>query len=916
MIFAGFTSAFAGDITLYSNGNPVSDNKYSSGVLTAESEGEGIFAIARYKNDELIDLSVAESYKNVGMAVDGEEDVTVKIFRFLPDGTPFCVNKTPVYMERAEKRIYANENFNNGTTRIAMWGPTVNTIENDKLKIIGVGARTQTVPVFEADKYVIAEATFSLPDINAVNANLINIYRSDTETVHELVTMKEGNGLTNKGGIYTKDSSEIKKYGWSTDKSELATGITISVVINTEDKTYDTYFNHVIKDRGASLTDAVGEIGNTFSFIFGQLKSGSAMYIDDMHIYSANDGSLMDLGDEIPNVHRADFPSDRLKNEIYKRPDYKTIASLTSAKSHPRIMINDAKIAEIKNSQDPTIQRWTEKILDDAEALMGETPYNYKLVDVTSIDGVSEGLDRVMTLGMAYNLTGLEKYTDRAYSEVMKLNENFPNWGNRKALSVGEASVIHAVCYDWMYDALTTEEKNNLKSIIMKQSIIPTYKTYHGQSISDISVDKNRWWDNTNNWNTVCNGGFLIASLAFMEADMYTCSNLAEACLRGLEYTMSVFAPGGAWAEGVMYWGYAMKYLTAAMASLETCCGSLYGIDEAEGFRKTPLYGLSLEGKTGALNFGDASSDHVKSPFMFYWSRVYKEKEYTAAAIYSMEKFGFNADVFALIYYDPKMNDTSFLVPKSYYFEGTEVVSFTSGPSDNAALISMSGGLGHDTLHGHLDSGTVIVEKNGERLFRDIGAEHYEAGGYSGIDTRYKLFRARPEAHNIFIINPEKITDTDNTTEYYGQYINANSPVTYDKANETATMDLSAAYARDVSKASRTIALSGDDVIITDSMTLKQTGNKICWNWYIMAPEEDIVISDDGRSAEVTLNGKRFNISFEASCSYTLDVGEAVQYVDTEPDDGTKRHPNDDYRRLVVTFENASGDVSLKTIIK
>ena len=128
-------------------------------------------------------------------------------------------------------------------------------------------------------------------------------------------------------------------------------------------------------------------------------------------------------------------------------------------------------------------------------------------------------------------------------------------------------------------------------------------------------------------------------------------------------------------------------------------------------------------------------------------------------------------------------------------------------------------------------------------------------------------------------------------------------------------MDLSSAYARDAQKASRTISVTDDSAVISDSITLNKESD-IYWNWYIATTQDNITISDDGKSAKVNLSGTLYDVSFEADFDYSLYVEAADYYVNVDPDVGGRKHKNTGFKRLVLCMKGASGTVNVKTTVK
>lgn len=906
-----------------SNGMSV-ENTFKNGIFTATSSGSGLFAVALYEGDELKNIALAQSEDElellkINMVVENAKDVIMKIFRFDEDGTPICVNKT-LNPDTTEHRVFINETFDNGTVYEL---PSTATIADGKLFLSSTLTRTSSITrsMFNHGKYVVVEADYYLPEAQeCFDIHLIELQYTSTDTGKHTrmpVMRLRSDGIRNGGGGSTSTNPIIYK---DEDFEEAGT-VHLTTIFDFDAMTYDIYVNGDLKASGMKLPSNFNtntKLDSHSIFIgTGEADENSVgtLGIDNLKIY--NGASPKDIGNQIQNVHRTSYADDQGEESSYSlRPEASELAKNILASSHPRLIINSEKVEEIKNSTDEKILAWKELVIDKAtyDVEVDTNPYSHTISRNNSMANLPEAIQRIMNLGLSYLLTGEKRYADRAYVEAEALLV-FDDWAAYKGLDVGEIAIALSICYDWMYDAWTDAQKKDLADSVMKHSINPGFKIYFNHSDFDIKPLDMGWWDSATNWNAVCNGGVILASVAFMDEDAYTCANLLEAAVRGLEYMMAVYYPDGGWTEGPTYWGYNLKYLTMACATLESTCGTTYGIENAPGFSNTPLFSLSLEGKTGIVNLGDSGGGHVKAPYVFYWSRVLDKPEYTSAALYAMEKFDFTPDIYDLIYYAPEYNRSDYQPPKAYKYAKCETVSFTSGHDYDDTFVAMSGGKGKLSNHDHLDSGAIVVDMKGQRLFGDIGAENYNSVGYFD-SVKYLFFRARPESHNIFIINPENVYDTDGTTDYYGQYSNAVSTITaYDKDAQIATMDLKDAYARDASDASRTISLDGKTLIVEDSITLKHTSD-IYWNWYIQTPAKNIVISADGKSAVVTVNGATYDISFETDCNYTLAVQEAEYYVNVDPDKEGTKHSNDHYRRLVLKLEGAAGTVNVKTIVK
>ncbi len=906
-------------IKSYSNGN-LTDNTYDNGVFVAETAGSGIFAIGLYKEDELVSLSVAENeeeleYVKLSMAIENGEDTYMKIFRFDSDGTPICVNKT-LTPQSKDYRVFFNETFDNGSAKLN----TASVTSDGQIKISGNNVRYGGLSVYFPDRHFVVEADYTLEE--GAQCSSSYLLCSYTNSPVALVYMGADGLYAKKNGTKFLDDEYFE------EKRK----INIACVFDLEEFTYDIYVDDELKIENVTLSGLVYPeskySGITFYALYFK-DATNTMYLDNYKAYSGS--QLIDIGNDIPTAYKTDFKNSPIwETDIYERPEAGTLAARALEAGHPRVMINADRVNEIKISQDENIKKWKEEIIAKADALLSTDIYAYNDFnpDDGSLDNIDTCLADMMNLGLAYQLADNEAekkaYSDRAYAQAEVFMDFTAyhedkkawvskDWNSDSYLDVGEISAIMSVCYDWMYDAWSDEQKKAITDAVMECSIDISYKAFFGETLNKEGNNTGiSWMKSTNNWNAVCNGGVLTAALAFMEADVHRCSQLAEGTIRGFEYLLPKFAPDGAWYEGTGYWAYTMKYLTIACSTLEASCGTLFGLENTPGFKRSQTYSLDLEGATGSFAFGDGSGNHVKAPYMYYWAKVYDDKEIGGAAKYAMDKFSFNANAFDLIYYNPDYVSDTYHRPLSTYRAGTEVVTIASGHEKEDTVIAITGGLGTGTSHDHIDSGSVVVDINGMRLIGDTGAEHYDATGYFA-DGRYYYYKARPEGHNVFVINPQELYDQDGNF-YHGQAKDAYSTATLDKETGVATMDLTAAYTRDASNAERKIYLTENSgAVIEDEITLKSEGSLVEWYYHFKdiisyvyndstyykantfanadgKPYCDVVIDTENNCVyityqaftvnskyDVTLDGtfKKYKITFESDCEFTIERRDA-----------------------------------------
>ena len=958
------------EIKTYSNGNDVtgSDN-FDNGVFTAVSSGNGFFAIALYQENELSEIVFSDNKEELNniklnIVIDNAQKYKMKVFRFDKDGTPLCINES-LDGQPKDYKVYLNETFDNGCFNSGCSSVNGETIilDNGRVKLVNTSSNNPRFGFFNVpylDNNIIIEADFELPQgASCFGARLISTYLNGPKPI----------AYMSAGGLKASASGNAPIL--VDDEIIESDGIfRISLKIDLESKTYDIYYNRVkcnatSQDISSAINDSIFTDG--IDLIIPNLTEAGTIYVDNIRVYSGKE--FADIGEERASVNKLDFKgSENMVSSIYKRPNSTEIAAKVLNSNHPRLLINSEKLQEIKNSDDELINEWKRTIIAKADEFVLKNTYRYALSTTGALADIDDSLDMMMHLGMAYMLTGDTKYPNRAYKEVevlynvpfvKKNGDEIPIgkrdfWNSKEYLDVSEISFIVSLCYDWMYDAWTAAQREEFSQNIFEKGLKRAYQSYYGELAPTVAGGTD-WWQKTSNWNPVCNGGAFTSAIAFMEDDVYLCSNVAEAAVRALEYYLPSYAPSGAWAEGPTYWIYAMKYLTVICSTLDSVCGTDYGISKSEGLENSQFYALSCEGTTGVFNFGDSGNGHVNIPFTLYWAKKYNNPDIGGASVLNKNKYGFETNVFDLIYYDKNYVNNSFIKPLSDYYSGTELVTFASGHDESATTLAMTGGPGVATSHDHLDSGGVIAEKNGVRVLCDTGAENYEARSYFGA-RRYHHYKARPEGHNIFVINPHNLYTEDGASFYHGQSENAFSKVEYDEDEKLAVIDLSEAYSRDASCAKRKIYLEGSNAVIEDEITLKNNESLIEWYYHFehmaKAPLKSsngyaygdgycsYTVSDDKKSVvlefkdfilsdkekiEYIGSTKTFTLSFETSEDYEIEIRDAVRsshdsaviesLIKSGSFYGDWYNTTNNMKKIVVKMNNASGNVKLKAIL-
>lgn len=527
---------------------------------------------------------------------------------------------------------------------------------------------------------------------------------------------------------------------------------------------------------------------------------------------------------------------------------------------HPRLMADAARFDAIRQlvRSDPKVRDWFDAILKQAHNIMQEPVVEYEIPDGKRLLAVSRRLaDRIYALGMVWQLTREPAILDRAWQEL-NAAAAFPDWNPAHFLDTAEMTAGMAIGHDWMYHDWTEEQRETLCAAIMKHGLEPGIKCYEGKAAYG-------WWVRAdNNWNQVCNGGLIAGALAIAEREPRLAARIVSHAVKSLPVAMKHFGPDGGWFEGPGYWGYAMRYSTIAIACLNSALGHDFGLSEIAGFDRTADFYIQMGSPTRkSFNYADAKTSDVQHPSLLWLAAKFNRPDWAAYQAH----FG-RPDAESLLWYDPSLLTNK--VPERPHlsaFRSVEVASArTNWNDDQAMFIGVKAGR-NGVSHDNLDLGSFILEALGQRWLIDLGPDDYNLPGYFDKATRYRYYRMRAEGHNTLVINPGS-SEPDQDTKAFCKISKAE---TKDRVS-TITVDLTPAYTGHKAKqVIRTFALSDQSLTLTDSVTLETPG--AAW-WFFHTPAM-VTISEDGRSAVLSMQDKQLHVFLASPAEARLAVMDA-----------------------------------------
>jgi len=431
--------------------------------------------------------------------------------------------------------------------------------------------------------------------------------------------------------------------------------------------------------------------------------------------------------------------------------------------SKPR-MIYNARIVEdlkAKIKTDPVINNLYEAIRLAAYKIL-DTPVIKRVKTTNSMLDVSrELLRRINMLGLVYLIEKDKVILDRINQEVLATC-NFSDWNPPVYLDVAEISMAISLALDWTLDDLPESTIKKAKKSLIEKGIYPSWEEYGGNK-------QNIWWVNHyNNWNQVCNGGMIAASIAIADDDPELAAKTIKRALNGIPHVLvEDYYPDGVCPEGVMYWSYATSYALLTASMLETAFGTDCGYKDYPGFIKSANFKLMCSNSPSGwyYNFADCQDKpNVDGDIALAWFAVQTGK----SIYYEKEKFMTPAKEIRLSYLTGaalawmcKYKELSTEKPPPVWVgKGKTPVVVFKGKGDNSDYyFAAKGGCGA-VSHGNMDAGSFIFELKGVRWSIDPGTQSYLIGE-QGFDLwhqcqncqRWELLTKNNFGHSTLTVN-------------------------------------------------------------------------------------------------------------------------------------------------------------------
>ena len=558
--------------------------------------------------------------------------------------------------------------------------------------------------------------------------------------------------------------------------------------------------------------------------------------------------------------------------ESYKLDNPVTVSYLKRnlSKQLPRLVLNDEieKNLKKKLKTDPVIKNIYRAIKLNAEMVLEMDLISVEIPDnpnsqKNQLDISRDFLHRINMLAMVYRIEKDPRMLKRINEEVIAAC-NFPTWNPKHFLDVGEMSLAIALAIDWTAGKLPKSTIDLAKESLIEKGIKPSWPE-DGKSPG--------WAYGSNNWNQVCNGGLVAASIAIAELAPELAAKTIHRAIDGMAYVLDEYGPDGVYPEGATYWNYGTSFSVVTAAMFESSFRTDFGILNYPAFKESAVFRVLSNAPSGMMyNFADCGDNRSNNgDFTLAWfasktgNKTFYEKDLFLKSPEEMGKISRLAGV-SLVWmaqYEEKVAET---VPLAWKGDGANpVVFFTGGENDpNKYYFGGKGGRG-TVNHGNMDGGSFIFELNGVRWSIDPGNQGYGPLERAGFDLwsscqgcdRWKLLTKNNFGHSTISVNNQL-----HTVDGMAEIVDFKAGV-----QPEATINLTPAFAGQLKSAQRRfVKESPTSLLIEDEIEISEETKVIAWQMLTQADVEitkgGAVLRQDGQTLKLeTLSHSELMVS-------------------------------------------------------
>ena len=550
--------------------------------------------------------------------------------------------------------------------------------------------------------------------------------------------------------------------------------------------------------------------------------------------------------------------------DVISLPASKT--SVASANGHPRVVATQADFERIRNTTDNTHAQWKATVLLRADNICTNftatnSKSEYYIGDSENFQTVVNRLKEYGTvLGMAYQLTGDKKYSEKLYeASVVAGNLSGITDGTMSNLTVSYLVEGLSLCYDWCYEAYTDAQRSTIADIAVNKCLMFAMDEYYNKERGS-----HTWSTTYTNHNSIPNANFITASVAFADYAPVVCETVLSYASERLKNYLAGLAPDGGWWEGEMYTNLVFAHIAKASATLMLNFGEDNIIADTPFVERTADFHIAVKGPQGTYNFAELQNpSKYCMPEMLWLANAYNRKDVRSWALDNINFASAKNCALGLLWAHD-LSDVEEHTFTNAYIRGIEHITLGNGYDADSSWLSVLGGVNMGS-HKHLDLGSFIYDYNGVRWATELGLNNYYKGYHCETSKEKIYYRSRSEGHNTLVINPSSEDGGQRMNDKNG--ISKGEIISYSLRSDRpyAVYDLSTAYSDKANSVKRGFRLLDGNIgfIVRDEFETTSDASETFPDevYWFMHTDAQIEISQDSKKAVLTQDGKSVEVT-------------------------------------------------------
>tara|TARA_R110002033_G_C3897451_1_gene240033 strand:- start:15081 stop:16910 length:1830 start_codon:yes stop_codon:yes gene_type:complete len=515
----------------------------------------------------------------------------------------------------------------------------------------------------------------------------------------------------------------------------------------------------------------------------------------------------------------------------------------------PRIILTPEleKNLRSKLESDPVLINYYQYIIEQANEILNKQLLERELEGFRLLRVSRQMLERMGILSMAYRLNKSPIILAKINAEI-KAVCNFEDWNPQHFLDVGEMSMAVALTIDWVGEWLPKETVRLAKESLIEKGINESFNEDNKRMF---------WVSGNNNWNTVCHGGMIAASLVIADIDPELASRTISRALDNLPGSLHAYYPHGIYPEGPTYWGYGTAYAIMIIDAFRTSLGTDFGITKSPGFMESPNFVLQATAPSGNyFNFADCGKKNtgmlsiIMSWFASETGNTLFYDEKTLSNPSDMGRFA-GLGLIWLSRFEAKIDEK---LSNTWFGKGPNPIAVFRDRESDFYLASKGGAA--NLSHGNMDAGSFVFELDSVRWSIDPGNQSYyplNRIGYSLSTHRQESPRWKLLTKNNFGHSTLTINDSLYNYKGYAPLIN------YTDGDEPEVeYDMSDIFTGQVLSANRKfIKLSKSSCRIEDDLVFNDNTKKLTWGMMTVAEvyptNGGAILKENGKELKLTI---------------------------------------------------------------